>query len=152
MRNTTKNYTTKDWVRLGARLSLLFTEPKVRKAVGDRIKDSVEDLSDAFTSKYEDVQDTVTSKYEDAVERLNAAQCALQGRGYWRSRITGFLVGIGVGAGLGILLAPASGSETRDAVRDKAVDVKNKVFRSASAAMGKARESVSSMPFTGTEG
>jgi|SRR5277367_4847568 len=152
MRNATKNYTTKDWVRLGAKLSLLFTEPKVRKAVGDRIKDGMEDISDAVSSKYEDVQDTVVSKYEDAVERLSAAQCALQGRSSWKPRLTGFLVGIGVGAGLGILLAPASGSETRDAVREKAVDVKNKVFRSAAVATGKVRQSVTSMPFTGTEG
>jgi gas vesicle protein len=152
MRTTTKNYTAKDWVRLGAKLSLLFTEPKVRKVVGDRIKDGVEDISDAVASRYEDVQDTVASKYEEVVERLNAAQCALQGRGYWRPRIAGFLLGIGVGAGLGILLAPASGSETRDAVRDKAVDVKNKVFGSAAVATGKVRRSVASVPFTGTEG
>jgi gas vesicle protein len=152
MRTTTKNYTTKDWLRLGAKLSLLFTEPKVRKAVGDRIKDGMEDLSDAVSSKYDDIQETVASKYEDAVERLNAAQYALQGRSNWKPRITGFVLGIGVGAGLGILLAPASGSETREAVREKAVDVKNKVFGSGAVAAGKVRRSVASVPFTGTEG
>lgn len=126
----------KDWVRLAAKLSLLFTEPKVRAAVGERIKDSVSDLTDSVSSKYDDVSDTVSSKYADAVDRLDA----LRGKNYWSSRVTGFLLGVGVGAALGILLAPASGSETRESVRGKAADVTNKI-----------RRSVLSMPPTGTE-
>jgi gas vesicle protein len=136
----TKN-TAKDWVRIAAKLGLLFTEPKARAAVGDRIKDGVEDLTDAVSSKYDDLSDTVGSKYENAVERLEAATDALQGKGYWPSRITGFLLGVGVGAGLGILLAPTSGSEIRESVRDKATEVKNRI-----------RDSVARMPPTGTEG
>ncbi len=130
------NKNVKDWVRLAAKLSLLFTEPKVRAAVGDRIKDSVSDLTDSVSSKYDDVSDTVSSKYADAVDRLDA----LRGKNYWPSRVTGFLLGVGVGAALGILLAPASGSETRESVRGKAADVTNKI-----------RRSVLSMPPTGTE-
>jgi gas vesicle protein len=139
MRNVaTKNV--KDWVRLAAKVSLLFTEPKVRSAVGDRIKDTVSDLTDTVSGKYEDVSDTVASKYEDAVDRFEAAANALQGKSYWPSRVTGFLVGAGVGAALGLLLAPASGSETRETVRDKAAEVTNRI-----------RRSVLSMPPTGTE-
>src|SRR5271157_2106106 len=119
MRNLQKKKA-KDWVRMAAKLSLLFTEPKVRAAMGDRIKDTVDDLSDTVTDKYDDLTDTVAGKYEGAVDRLEAAADALQGGGYWPSRVTGFLLGVGVGAGLGILLAPASGSETREAVRGKA--------------------------------
>lgn len=130
------NKNVKDWVRLAAKLSLLFTEPKVRAAVGERIKDSVSDLTDSVSSKYDDVSDTVSSKYADAVDRLDA----LRGKNYWPSRVTGFLLGVGVGAALGILLAPASGSETRESVRGKAADVTNKI-----------RRSVLSMPPTGTE-
>ncbi|MGB6387545.1 MAG: YtxH domain-containing protein [Terriglobales bacterium] len=152
MRNSVKNYKTKDWIRLGAKLSLLFTEPKVRKMVGDRIKDGVDDITDTVTSKYQDMNDTVSSKYEDAAERLEAAKSALQGKNHWPSRVTGFLLGVGVGAGLGILLAPASGSETRESVRDKAVDMKNKVFESAAATKQRIRQSVTNIPFTGTEG
>ena len=136
----TKN-TAKDWVRLAAKLSLLFTEPKVRAAVGDRIKDSVDDVTDTVTNNYADMTDTVASRYEDAVDRLKAAADALQGKGHWPSRLTGFLLGVGIGAGLGILLAPASGSEIRESVRDTAVGVTNKI-----------RRSVTSMPSTGTEG
>jgi YtxH-like protein len=126
----------------GRQMGVLFTEPKVRSAIADRLKDRVDDVTD-----------TVTSKYEDAVDRLeSAAAAALRGRRYRPSRVAGFLLGVGVGAGLGILLAPAPGSETRQAVRDKATDVKNKVVESAASATGKIRRSVSNMPSTGTQG
>jgi YtxH-like protein len=141
MQNTGTMKTAKDWLRLAAKLGVLLTEPKVRSAIADRLKDRVDDITD-----------TVTSKYEDAVDRLESAAAALHGRSYWPSRVAGFLLGVGVGAGLGILLAPAPGSETRQAVRDKAVDVKNKVVDSAAAATGKIRRSVANMPSTGTEG
>ena len=141
MRNSGRMSTAKDWVRLAAKLGVLFTEPKVRSAIADRLKDQVDDVTDA-----------VTSKYEDAVDRLESAAAALHGRSYWPSRVGGFLLGVGVGAGLGILLAPAPGSETRQAVRDKAADVKNKVVESAASATGKIRRSVTNMPSTGTQG
>jgi YtxH-like protein len=141
MRNSGRMNTAKDWVRLAAKLGVLFTEPKVRSAIADRLKDRVDDVTD-----------TVTSKYEDAVDRLESAAAALHGVSHWPSRVTGFLVGVGVGAGLGILLAPAPGSETRQAVRDKATDVKNKVVESAASATGKIRRSVTNMPSTGTQG
>jgi hypothetical protein len=141
MRNFGTKNRAKDWVRLGAKLSLLFTDPKVRSAIGDRLKDHVNSLTDS-----------VASKYEDAADRVEAAAAAFQGKRNWPSRVAGFLLGVGVGAGLGILLAPASGAETRDAVRHKAVAMKNRAFESAAAATERVRQSVSRMPVTGTEG
>jgi gas vesicle protein len=128
----------------------LFTEPKVRKAIGNRVKNSVDDLTDTVSSKYNDVSDTVSSKYEDAVDRFEAAADALHGRTNWPARVGGFLLGVGVGVGVGILLAPASGSEIRESVRDKAVDMKNRVFETAATASGRIRNSVSTMP-TGSD-
>lgn len=141
MRNFGSKNSFKDWARVAAKLSLLLTEPKIRAAIGDQVK-----------GRADAVADTIASKYEDAVDRLESVGSALQGRNQWPSRVTGFLLGVGVGAGLGILLAPAAGSETREAIRDKAVDVKNKIVDSASTATGRARQSVASMPSTGTEG
>ena len=139
MRNTSTS--TKDWIRLAAKIGLLFTEPKVRAAIGDQIKESVGNMSDTVSSKYSDISDNVAEKYEDAVDRLEAAAEALQGKSDWPSHLAGFLLGVGVGAGLGILLAPASGSETRESVRDHAANVTNRI-----------RRSVTSMPSSGTEG
>ncbi len=141
MRNFSSNKSTKDWIRLAAKLSLLFTEPKVRAAIGDKLKDSVSDLTDNISDKYDGVSDRVSNTYEDAVDRLEAAADAIQGKTEWGSKLTGFLIGVGIGAGLGILLAPASGSEIRETVRDKAADMTSRI-----------RQSVSRMPATGTEG
>jgi gas vesicle protein len=141
MRNIGSRNNASDWARLALKLGLLLTEPKVRAAVGEQLKNRVDQVTE-----------TVASKYEDAMDRLEAAGAALQGRSYWPSRVVGLLLGVGVGAGLGILFAPASGSKTREAMRDRAVDMKNKVVKSASTATGKIRRSVTSMPPTGTEG
>ena len=141
MRSFRSRNTAKDWARLAAKLGLLITDPKIRAAIADQFRDGVDHVTD-----------TVASKYEDAVERLEAAGDAFRGRSYW-PEVGGFLLGVGVGAGLGILLAPAAGSETREAIRDKAVDMKNKVVDSAATATGKVRSSsVRNMPSTGTEG
>jgi len=150
MRDVRRQNSVKDWVRVAAKLGLLFTEPNVRKAVSDRVRDTVEDLSGRVSSKYDEVSDTVSSKYEDAVDRMEAAADALRGDSKWPSHLTGFLLGLGIGAGLGILLAPASGRETRESVRDKVGDLKDRVFESAASATGRFRPSVTSMPSTGT--
>src|SRR5258708_19641676 len=119
MRNSGRMNAAKDWVRLAAKLGVLFTEPKVRSAIADRLKDQMDDVTD-----------TVTSKYEDAVDRLESAAAALRGRSYWPSRVTGFLLGVGVGAGLGILLAPPPGSEPPQASPDKPAQCQNTVVKS----------------------
>jgi hypothetical protein len=139
MRSIRPRNTVKYWVRLAAKLGLLLTEPGIRSVFAGQVKDRVDDLSD-----------NISRRYDDAVDRLEAAGAALQGRNNWPSRATGFLFGVGLGAGLGILLAPRAGSETRDAIRGKAVDVKDKVVESASRATSKLRQSVTSMPSTGT--
>jgi gas vesicle protein len=141
MRDFGSRTTTKDWIRLAAKIGVLFTEPKVRAAIGDQIKESVGNMSDTVSSKYSDISETVAGKYEDAADRLEAAAEALQGKSDWPLHLAGFLLGVGVGAGLGILLAPASGSEIRESLRDRAADVTNRI-----------RRSVTSMPNTGTEG
>jgi hypothetical protein len=141
MRNSRTWNRVRDWVRLGAKVSLLCTDAKVRSRIGDELKDRMDDLGD-----------NLSSKYEDAVDRVEAAAAALQGKSFWPSRAGSFVLGIGLGAGLGILLAPAAGAETREAVRDKAVDVKNRVIKSAASVKEKMRKSPGGITYTGTEG
>lgn len=97
--------------------------------------------------------DTIARKYEDAVDRLGAAGDALQGRrSDWSRSAVALLAGIGIGAGVGVLLAPMTGRETRQAIRNRATDLKNKVAESTSAPMGSVRASSGIMRPTGTEG
>ena len=133
--------TFKDWARMAAKLGVLLTEPRVRAAVSDQLKDRADSVSD-----------TIAAKYEKIADRLESVGASLHARSEWPTRAMGFLLGVGVGAGLGILLAPAAGSETREAIRGRVVDAKNKVVESASTATHKIRQSVTSMPSTGTEG
>jgi hypothetical protein len=139
MRN--RNNRWMDISRLAVKLGLILTDPKIRAEIQDGVKTRANRAGDMFTSNYEEVSD-----------RLEAAGSALQGRTSWPSRVGGFLLGVGVGAGLGLLLAPATGMETREAIRDKAVEIKDKVTQSASTVSGQVRRSVSSMPATGAEG
>lgn len=141
MRNSAYKNRLMDWSRFAVKLGLILTDPKVRADIHDGVK-----------TRVDHVADTITSKYEEAADRLEAAGSALQGRDYWPSRTVGFLLGVGVGAGLGLLLAPATGIETREAIRDKAVEIKDKVAQSAATMSGQIRRSVTSMPSTGTEG
>jgi len=64
-----------------------------------------------------------------SLDRLEAPELRCRSVTYWPARVTGFLLGVGVGAGLGILLAPAAGVETREAIRDKAAALKRQGSR-----------------------
>jgi gas vesicle protein len=149
MRTSNAARDAKDWAKLALKFGLVLIAPKVWRAISDQLNDRVEDLSDRLSRGLEDVSDTATRKFGDASDRLSGASDALRGRRPWAGPVTGLLVGIGIGAALGVLLAPAAGEETREALRDKAVQTKKQVIQSASNAKERIRQSV---PFTGTEG
>jgi gas vesicle protein len=46
----------------------------------------------------------------------------MSGRNNWTERASAFAIGLGVGAALGILLAPRSGNDTRNLVARRAKD------------------------------
>jgi hypothetical protein len=141
MRNVDRGSKTREWARLAFKLGVLLTEPKVRSAVANQMKDRVDSVTDA-----------IADKYENAIDRLGAAGDALQGKSHWPSNAVAMLLGVGVGAGIGILLAPASGGETRQAIRDRAMDMKSRATESASSAAGHIRSTIARVPSTGTEG
>lgn len=75
----------------------------------DRLSDSVDDLSDR-------ARDT----YGEASRRVSRASDAIAGNDHRGLNTTAaLLIGIGVGFGVGMLLAPASGEETRSNISNK---------------------------------
>ena len=141
MRNQETRDKIRSWTRIAARLGVLLTEPKVRAEIGDFLKHRVSSIADK-----------ASDRYDETVYRMAAARDALRGKPPWRSRMVGFLAGVGVGAGIGILLAPNSGAQTRGAVRRKAVEIKNGVVESASTVKASFGRPAMSIAQTGREG
>src|SRR5438874_9574439 len=97
-------------VLMGAGLFLL--DP-----VRDRLADSIENLTDR-------AQDT----YETASGRLGRASSVIRGEDHsGLSAAAAMLIGLGVGVGVGMLLAPASGEETRSNLAGKVHEVGDRV-------------------------
>jgi hypothetical protein len=140
MKNQETREKIKNWTRVAAWLGVLLTEPKVRAKIGQSIKDR----ADSFA-------DRAGSKYDEAVHRVAGARDALRGRTSRGPQVAGFLAGLGIGAGLGLLLAPSAGSETRNAVRAKATAAGSKIASSASMLAKSFGQAGSHIPRTGTE-
>jgi hypothetical protein len=77
----------------------------------------------------DDIKTRARERYETASDRLGRATNVLRGKE--ESRIFGkvgdLLIGVGVGVGVGLLIAPASGGETRADLADKVSDFGDKV-------------------------
>jgi hypothetical protein len=88
----------------------------------DTLRERLPDNMDAIKSRARDTYDT-------ASDRLSRATDAL--RGEEDSQIFGkvgaLLIGVGIGVGVGLLIAPASGGETRADIADKVSDFGDKV-------------------------
>jgi len=54
MRNFGSRNTVKDWARLAAKLGLLLTEPKVRSAIANQVRDRADAVTETIADKYED--------------------------------------------------------------------------------------------------
>ncbi len=107
MTNMLRNRRTKDWARLAMRAGLLMTDAKLWSAIQNQMRDRADGLNDA-----------INEKYEDASERLSNASDALRGRSQWPSWGS-FLLGVGIGTGIGYLVAPTSLDKVRNAFNEK---------------------------------
>ena len=86
-------------------------------------------LRDRLPDNMGDIKDRAWETYETASDRLGRATNALRGK--VESRIIGkvgaLLIGVGVGVGVGLLIAPASGDETRGDINDKMADLGDRI-------------------------
>jgi YtxH-like protein len=76
----------------------------------------------------EDLRSRAQDTYETAADRVSRASDVIRGED---SHVLGTaaagLLGLGIGIGVGLLLAPASGEETRSNIADKVQDFGGKV-------------------------
>jgi len=109
-------------------LGVVLTEPRKRRRAQGWIGERVDDFTDE-----------ATKGYENAVDRIGRLYHSVRGDD---NRVltyaVSFLAGVGVGATAGLLLAPASGEETRAAIADKAEHFQNAVRERFSEASGRA--------------
>jgi hypothetical protein len=84
---------------------------------------------DDFRSKAEDLRSRAQETYETASDRVSRAADVIRGED--GSSVLGTagaaLLGLGIGVGIGLLLAPASGEETRSNIAEKARDIRDRV-------------------------
>lgn len=107
---------------------LLGTGLYLLDSVRDRFADSVEDLRGRTRESYEDLRSKAKDGYEVASDRVSRATEVLRGEdSSLLSTTAALLIGVGIGVGVGMLLAPASGEETRSNIADKVQDFGGKV-------------------------
>ena len=94
-----------------------------------------------------DVRDRVSDRLDSAADRVSdlrdRAQGLYEGENHTLRNVFTFAAGVAVGVGAGMLLAPASGEETRGAIGDKVQDIGDRV---------RDRFSSEARSATGTEG
>ena len=113
---------------LGTSLYLLEQSDSVTKNARNRAVDQIEDLRDA-----------AQQKYETAANRVARASRAIRGEdSYVLSNALRFVAGVGVGIGVGLILAPASGEETRGVIAARVHDISDKVRERFSSEEGSA--------------
>ena len=88
----------------------------------------LESMRERLTDSAHDLRDRARDTYETASDRAYRASAVLRGNdSHILGNATALLVGVGIGVGVGILLAPASGEETRSNIAGKVQDFGDKV-------------------------
>jgi len=94
---------------LGTALYVLEQSDKSTRKMRGRAADNLDDL-----------RNLAQDKYETARDRVSRASRALTGEdSQILANVVSLAAGIGIGIGIGLIVAPASGEETRGAIADK---------------------------------
>ncbi len=86
-------------------------------------------LRERLPDSVDDIKGRARETYETASDRLGRATSVLRGKEESQifGKVGALLAGVGIGVGIGLLIAPASGEETRAEITDKVSDFGDKV-------------------------
>jgi YtxH-like protein len=89
----------------------------------------LDSLRERLPDNVDDIKDRVRDTYDTASGRVSRATSALRGEedSQVLGKVGALLIGVGIGVGVGLLIAPASGEETRSEITDKVSDFSDKV-------------------------
>jgi hypothetical protein len=81
----------------------------------------LDNLRERLPDNVNDIKGKARETYETASDRLGRAADALRGKedSHMLGKVGALLLGVGIGAGVGLLIAPASGAETRADIASK---------------------------------
>lgn len=88
----------------------------------------LDSLRNRVTEGSEELGDRIRDTYGEASRRVNRATDAIRGEDHHGlSTAAALLIGMGIGVGVGMLLAPASGEETRNTISNKVQEFSGRV-------------------------
>jgi hypothetical protein len=88
----------------------------------------IDSLRDRLADGVEDISDRARDTYSEASKRVSRASNVIRGEDHHHlSAAAALLIGVGVGVGVGMLLAPASGEETRSTISNKVQEFGDRV-------------------------
>ena len=89
----------------------------------------LDNLRERLPDNVENIKGRARETYETASDRLGRANDALRGKedSQILGKVGALLIGAAIGAGVGLLIAPASGEETRADLANKVSDFGKKV-------------------------
>jgi gas vesicle protein len=81
----------------------------------------LDNLRERMPDNIDDIKSKARETYETASDRLGRATDVLRGKedSQMLGKVGALLIGVGIGVGVGLLIAPASGGETRADIVDK---------------------------------
>ena len=104
-------------------------KPLLGVLLGAGLYHLLDGLRERLPDNMDDIKDTVRDTYGTASERVSRASDALRGKedSQILGKVGALVIGVGIGVGIGLLIAPASGEETRAEINDRVAEFSDKV-------------------------